>query len=40
MRTIHLTILVLLALVLAPGGAYAQKKTMSAGGVASVTATV
>jgi len=40
MRTIHLTFLVLLALVLAPGGAYAQKKTMSAGGVASVTATV
>lgn len=40
MRMMHLTFVLAVALLLAPSATFAQKKTMSAGGVASVTATV
>ena len=40
MRTIRTAVVILLALVLVPAAARAQKKTKSVGGVASVTATI
>ncbi len=40
MRTIRTAVVILLALVLVPAAARAQKKTKSTGGVASVTATI